>query len=91
MIHLTQVLNTRASLFINTGASARCKRVLWNAQLFQQFVPQRGKPLKRLLALWVSLHRAKAPVLMGAGGLPCAESKLAGLPAFACNLHPAIA
>jgi hypothetical protein len=50
--------------FINTGASARWKDVLWLTQLFQQFATQPGKQLKQLKSRRTTLHRAEAPMLM---------------------------
>ena len=51
---------------INTGALARCKggRVPWKLFQFQQFIVGHEKPLKRFVRRTVSMHRAKATVLM---------------------------
>src|SRR6266436_3270647 len=61
---LAWISRTRAEPLINTGALARWKDALWLGELFQQFVNNLGKPLKRLRPSSVPLHRAKAPVLM---------------------------
>ena len=49
---------------INTAALARCVEPLTTLELFQQFVRNREKPLKRLTFRSDSVHRAKAPVLI---------------------------
>jgi hypothetical protein len=67
---LAWIFHTPAGRFINTVASARCKRALRALQPFQRFGKERGKPLSRLGRLAAYVHRAEAAVLMGrAAGL----------------------
>src|SRR5712664_390643 len=76
---LTRILHTERDLLINTGALARWKDALRPRELFQQFVNSHGKPLKRLIPLGTSLHRAKAPVLMRTCWIACEMSVLTAL------------
>jgi hypothetical protein len=54
----------KTGTLINTGPLARWKDALRLRELFRQFLNNRGKPLKRLMSPSISLHRAKATVLM---------------------------
>jgi hypothetical protein len=71
-----RIFHAFSSALINTEALARCTDALWRGKLFQQFVTRSEKPLKRLADHCAPLHRAKAPVLMRAGGLVCEMSVL---------------
>lgn len=63
-----------AWVLINTAALARCQGRLSEPQLFQQFVPPRTKPSKRLRATWLLLRPAEAVVPIQANGLPVETS-----------------
>jgi len=62
------ILQPRAPLLTNTGASARCQSRVRHVQRFQQFPEHPSKPLKRIEVAEAPFHRAKAPVLMRADG-----------------------
>jgi hypothetical protein len=76
---LARIFHAFASPVINTAALARCTDALGRRKLFQKFVTRGEKPLKRLANHRGPLHRAKAPVLMKAGGGVC-EISGPGLP-----------
>ena len=84
---LAQASRVGARFLINTGALARCWPAPRSGELLQQFVPRRRKPLKRLSAPIVILHRAEAPVLMRVLPAMCKRLWLAFLMAL-CGLAP---
>ena len=63
---LARTCHTGAVHLNNTEALARRRGELWLVEPRKRsgFVPSRGKPLKRLTPRSISIHRAKAPVLM---------------------------
>ena len=63
-----------ARVLINTAALARCQGRLSEPQLFQQFVPRRCQPLKRLRATRLLLRPTEATVPMHANSLPVETS-----------------
>jgi hypothetical protein len=62
---------------IDTVASARCKKAPEALQPFQRFAQENGKPLKRLQAPVVRMHRAEATVLMRTRQRVCGIQTLA--------------
>jgi hypothetical protein len=73
---LARIFHTCLLPAINTVALARCAGVLTTFKLFQQFVHQSWKPLKRLVTHLVLFHRAKATVLMKSASKTCEISGL---------------